>query len=305
MKSLLYTFLSLLLILIILTNQAHATPPDWEPPTNLQFNMQIVARLTAIDGTFSEVETDLVAAFVGDECRGLASPIADVDGLVFLTVGSNLTSGETITFKAWYSVTGQIADLNETFAFTDQGEVGTFDEPFIFTIQTLYPPAIYSIVATSTGNGTIEPSGTIELVHGSNQLYTFTPDDNNHVFDVKINGTSIGGFLSSYEFVNLQQNSTIHVDFATGTGLDTYAANKILTLTTNPVSSLLCLKQLNDAIASYSYSITTMDGQIVQKGISIKESTYIDIYSLNSGSYILVVQLDNGDMESHKFLLIK
>lgn len=305
MKSLLYTFLSLLLILIILTNQAHATPPDWEPPTNLQFNMQIVARLTAIDGTFSEVETDLVAAFVGDECRGLASPIADVDGLVFLTVGSNLTSGETITFKAWYSVTGQIADLNETFAFTDQGEVGTFDEPFIFTIQTLYPPAIYSIVATSTGNGTIEPSGTIELVHGSNQLYTFTPDDNNHVFDVKINGTSIGGFLSSYEFVNLQQNSTIHVDFATGTGLDTYAANKILTLTTNPVSSLLCLKQLNDAIASYSYSITTMDGRIVLKGASIDSSTCIDVSALNSGLYILVIQHDKGDLESHAFLLNK
>jgi|GEM_PF-4903551 len=305
MKSLLYTFLSLLLILIILTNQAHATPPDWEPPTNLQFNMQIVARLTAIDGTFSEVETDLVAAFVGDECRGLASPIADVDGLVFLTVGSNLTSGETITFKAWYSVTGQIADLNETFAFTDQGEVGTFDEPFIFTIQTLYPPAIYNIVATSTGNGTIEPSGTIELVHGSNQLYTFTPDDNNHVFDVKINGTSIGGFISSYEFVNLQQNSTIHVYFATGTGIYTYAANKKLTITTNPVSSMLCLKQLNDAIASYSYSITTMDGRIVLKGASIDSSTCIDVSALNSGLYILVIQHDKGDLESHAFLLNK
>lgn len=305
MKSLLYTFLSLLLILIILTNQAHATPPDWEPPTNLQFNMQIVARLTAIDGTFSEVETDLVAAFVGDECRGLASPIADVDGLVFLTVGSNLTSGETITFKAWYSVTGQIADLNETFAFTDQGEVGTFDEPFIFTIQTLYPPAIYNIVATSTGNGTIEPSGTIELVHGSNQLYTFTPDDNNHVFDVKINGTSIGGFISSYEFVNLQQNSTIHVYFATGTGIYTYAANKKLTITTNPVSSMLCLKQLNDAIASYSYSITTMDGRIVLKGARIDSSTCIDVSALNSGLYILVIQHDKGDLESHAFLLNK
>lgn len=305
MKSLLYTFLSLLLILIILTNQAHATPPDWEPPTNLQFNMQIVARLTAIDGTFSEVETDLVAAFVGDECRGLASPIADVDGLVFLTVGSNLTSGETITFKAWYSITGQIADLNETFAFTDQGEVGTFDEPFIFTIQTLYPPAIYNIVATSTGNGTIEPSGTIELVHGSNQLYTFTPDDNNYVFDVKINGTSIGGFISSYEFVNLQQNSTIHVYFATGTGIYTYAANKKLTITTNPVSSMLCLKQLNDAIASYSYSITTMDGRIVLKGASIDSSTCIDVSALNSGLYILVIQHDKGDLESHAFLLNK
>lgn len=293
------------ILLIHNSLKLHATPPDWEPPTNLQFNMQIVARLTAIDGTFSEVETDLVAAFVGDECRGLASPIADVDGLVFLTVGSNLTSGETITFKAWYSVTGQIADLNETFAFTDQGEVGTFDEPFIFTIQTLYPPSIYSIVSTSTGNGIIEPSGTIELVHGSNQLYTFTPDENNHVFDVKINGTSIGGFLSSYEFVNLQQNSTIHVDFATGTGLDTYAANKKLTITTNPVSSLLCLKQLNDAIASYSYSITTMDGRIVLKGASIDSSTCIDVSALNSGLYILVIQHDKGDLESHAFLLNK
>jgi hypothetical protein len=293
------------ILLIHNSLKLNATPPDWEPPTNLQFNMQIVARLTAIDGTFSEVETDLVAAFVGDECRGLASPIADVDGLVFLTVGSNLTSGETITFKAWYSVTGQIADLNETFAFTDQGEVGTFDEPFIFTIQTLYPPSIYSIVSTSTGNGIIEPSGTIELVHGSNQLYTFTPDENNHVFDVKINGTSIGGFISSYEFVNLQQNSTIHVYFATGTGIYTYAANKKLTITTNPVSSMLCLKQLNDAIASYSYSITTMDGRIVLKGASIDSSTCIDVSALNSGLYILVIQHDKGDLESHAFLLNK
>jgi hypothetical protein len=78
------------ILLILNSLKIHATPPDWDPPTNLQFNMQIVARLTAIDGTFSEVEADLVAAFVGDECRGLASPIADVDGLVFLTVGSNM-----------------------------------------------------------------------------------------------------------------------------------------------------------------------------------------------------------------------
>lgn len=305
MKSLLYSFLSFLLILITLTNQVYATPPDWDPPTNLQFNMQIVARLTAIDGTFSEVEADLVAAFVGDECRGLASPIADVDGLVFLTVGSNLTSGETITFKAWYSVTGQIADLNETFAFADQGEVGTFDEPFIFTIQTLYPPAIYTIVATSTGNGTIDPSGTIELVHGSNQLYTFTPDENNHVFDVKVNGTSLGGFLSSFEFLNLQQNSTIHVDFATGTGTASHTAINFVTLSPNPVQDMLCLQSGAGTAGNFTFVIYDLNGRKVQEGSIPAGNTCIAVHRLMPGSYLMRLSSSEHDSIWLKFIIVR
>lgn len=303
MKSLLYSFLSILLILITLTNQTLATPPDWDPPTNLQFNMQIVARLTAIDGTFSEVEADLVAAFVGNECRGLASPIGNAGGLVFLTVGSDVQSGETITFKAWYSVTGQVADLNEIIEFQDAGEVGTFNDPFIFTIETLYPPAIYTIVATSTGNGSMEPSGTIELVHGSNQLYTFAPDENNHVFDVKINGTSIGGFLSSYEFVNLQQNSSIHIEFATGTSVDDHRPAQTLVIAPNPVSEYLCLQGSGDLPASFSYSISDLSGRIVLEGKIATERACIDVSQVRPGTYLIIMQFPEGLPFTQKFIL--
>jgi hypothetical protein len=303
MKSLLYSFLSLLIILITLTNQSHATPPDWDPPTNLQFNMQVVARLSAIDGGFSMNENDLVAAFVGDECRGLASPIADVDGFVFLTVGSNLTSGETITFKAWYSVTGQVADLNESFDFADQGEVGNFDEPFIFTIQTLYPPAIYTIVATSTGNGTLMPSGTIEVVHGSNQLYLITPDPLNHVFDVKINGESIGGFIYSYEFANLQQNSTIHVDFATGTGLGDLAAPLYASVAPNPVRDKLCLQFAPGTENALSYTITDLNGRRVQEDKMQAGQTCLDVHRLTPATYVLKLIHSNREPVSLKFVV--
>jgi len=303
MKSLLYSFLSILFILMACTNQANATPPDWDPPTNLQFNMQIVARLTAIDGGFSEVEADLVAAFVGDECRGLASPIGVAGGLVFLTVGSDIQSGETITFKAWYSVTGQIADLNETIEFQDAGEVGTFNDPFIFTIETLYPPAIYTIVATSTGNGNISPSGTIELAHGSNQLYLITPDPVNHVFDVKINGQSIGGFIDSYEFVNLQQNSTIHVEFATGTSVDDHRPVQALVITPNPVSEFLCLQRSGNLPSSFSYSINDLSGRIVLEGTIATERACIDVSQVKPGTYLIIMQFPEGLPFTQKFIV--
>ncbi|MDP3462008.1 MAG: T9SS type A sorting domain-containing protein [Bacteroidales bacterium] len=305
MKSLLYSFLSILFILMACTNQANATPPDWDPPTNLQFNMQIVARLTAIDGTFSEVEADLVAAFVGNECRGLASPIVDAGGLVFLTVGSDIQSGETITFKAWYSVTGQVADLNEIIEFQDAGEVGTFNDPFIFTIQTLYPPAIYTIVSTASGNGNISPSGTIELVHGSNQLYLITPDPVNHVFDVKINGESIGGFIDSYEFVNLQQNSTIHVEFAVGTGLGEAAKSSLVKAWPNPATDVLNLQLDTPLQPATSYFLSTTSGETLLQGSLSDQTEEISLHGLPNGVYLLTVRQNGQWIASRRFTIIR
>jgi hypothetical protein len=136
-----------------------------------------------------------------------------------------------------------VADLNEIIEFQDSGEVGTFNDPFIFHNTNPVSPGHIYYCGHLNRERHMEPSGTIELVHGSNQLYTFTPDENNHVFDVKINGTSIGGFLSSYEFVNLQQNSSIHIEFATGTFIDRLPAAHNLVLASNPVSRILCLQR--------------------------------------------------------------
>ncbi len=189
-----------------------ANPPDWEPPTNLQYNMQVVAQLQLLDETISFNENDLIAAFVAGECRGIASPLPDVNGLIFLSIGSNNPSGEPISFKAYLAEEEDIVNLNESFEFENQGEIGEYLDPLLFTINPDSP--VYHIISASAGNhGSIFPNGEIELESGSNQLFEFSPEAGYEVENVMINGESIGT-PEFYEFINVTSDQSIHVTFA-------------------------------------------------------------------------------------------
>jgi len=105
--------------------------PGWSPVQNQQYNMNIIAELY-FDDQLSLNEQDIVGAFVGNECRGVASPNASLNGKIFLTVSSNVQSGEDIIFKAWKSDNCEESLILETMAFQSQGEVGTINNPFAF-----------------------------------------------------------------------------------------------------------------------------------------------------------------------------
>lgn len=200
------------LYLLLISNLALADPPDWEPPNNLQYNMQVVAQLQLPDETISMNENDMVAAFVAGECRGIASPLPDVNGIVFLSIGSNEVSGEIITFKAYLAENDDIVSLNESFMFENQGEVGEYLDPFLFTVNPDGP--IFHIITASSGNyGAINPSGEIEIENGANQVFEFLPDAGYVVEHVMINGESIGS-PDFYEFTNVTSDQSIHVTFA-------------------------------------------------------------------------------------------
>ena len=113
-------------------------PPAWTPAANLLYNMQIIAKLKYEDGFFSLNPDDIVGAFSGNECRGVYSPDPGFFGMIFLTVGANQPSGETITFKAYLSEADLVVDLEETMVFIDQLQVGSIANPFVFSC----PPAI-------------------------------------------------------------------------------------------------------------------------------------------------------------------
>ena len=70
---------------------------------------------------------DYIAAFVGNECRGVAErmyfPFGD-SYMYALMVYSNETSGEELTFKYYNSNTGEIVDYYETYDFTSDMIVG-------------------------------------------------------------------------------------------------------------------------------------------------------------------------------------
>jgi hypothetical protein len=71
----------------------------------------------------------------------------------------------------------------------------------------------HTITASAGVNGSITPSGAVSVANGGNQTFNFSPADNYHVADVRVDGTSIGA-PASYSFSNVSADHTIVVDFA-------------------------------------------------------------------------------------------
>ena len=155
-----------LLILIILFQAmlvAAVGPPTWIPVPNLQYNMNIIGKIQLSPGVYSLNENDILGAFVGTECRGVASPFASLGGTLFLTIGSSVLSGETITFKIYLASTNEIVNANETIPFQNAGEVGTMASPFIFTFSILNNVVLQGITVSSGQNNCYNALQTITV----------------------------------------------------------------------------------------------------------------------------------------------
>ncbi|MBT8402128.1 MAG: T9SS type A sorting domain-containing protein [Rhodothermia bacterium] len=116
---------------------ASAQAPDWQVnPADFESNMSVAAVLV-LDGFESTDENDLVAAFAGDEVRGVAEAVDGGTGLrFFLTVYSDL-NGEEISFRAYVDAEGRVFDLAETITFAANGIVGTVSDPLVLSTATL------------------------------------------------------------------------------------------------------------------------------------------------------------------------
>ena len=127
------------------TYQAYYTQspcaPAWVPVANMQNNMTIIGQVQ-FSGTLSTNPNDVIGAFVGTECRGIANPTQSLNGVFFLTIASNLTSGETVTFKAWNSTTCLECPVSETVPFVSQNSIGTIQSPYQLHACPLVTPVI-------------------------------------------------------------------------------------------------------------------------------------------------------------------
>lgn len=106
--------------------------PNWSvDPSAFEFNMTITGILTsAIDG-------EVIGAFVGKECRGIATAeyIEALDQqFYFLMIYSN-TSDETITFKALADDGKTEIELNEQMNFQPDNIIGDVITPFVLTTE--------------------------------------------------------------------------------------------------------------------------------------------------------------------------
>ena len=122
--------------------------PDWQiNPSDFQFSMNMTARLfTQPSLAFTDTSRDvydMVGVFVGDDLRGVANItyLPELETIsnfhpyeVFLTIYSNVESGEQLSFKVWdASNCALMGRINESYLFEDLAVLGSLTNPVPLT----------------------------------------------------------------------------------------------------------------------------------------------------------------------------
>ncbi|MBQ8593010.1 MAG: hypothetical protein IJ467_01780 [Bacteroidaceae bacterium] len=101
-----------------------------------QYDMTVYPELQLDGQTIKASANYELAAFCGEECRGVAT-VEIIPGTdktyYYLRVRSNASEGETITFKFYHTATRQEVTLNESITFESQAMQGLPSEPYALT----------------------------------------------------------------------------------------------------------------------------------------------------------------------------
>jgi hypothetical protein len=119
--------------------QLFAQAPDWKVnESSYQFTMTIQAKLN-VDGVTLANQNDMVGAFVGNTCRGVAklTYIASTKSYyAYLTIYSN-TANEAITFSIFNSTNNKITKVTKPINFNANQHIGN-----LFQSYSIAEPAL-------------------------------------------------------------------------------------------------------------------------------------------------------------------
>ena len=127
--------LTVIIITCLISLGVSSQAPPWQVNDNeFEYTMTMVVFLNVNATTLSST-SDKLAAFVGNECRGVTN-LTYVDTLdkyyAFLTVFSNSTS-ETINFKIYDSTNNTVIDADQSLPFEINKHYGGISSDFGFS----------------------------------------------------------------------------------------------------------------------------------------------------------------------------
>ena len=128
---------------------AQADPPDWSVNSNEWPDFMVVIGRLDIDGVATVTPNTLVGAFVGDEVRGVAEidlrSVGTLGPRFFLNVYSNVSSGETVTFKAYDPTSDAVLPIEETLMLDVNEPAGSLPDPFVWNAAAVVGPPDWSL----------------------------------------------------------------------------------------------------------------------------------------------------------------
>jgi hypothetical protein len=164
---------------------------DWEVDYHdYEFNGHITMSIDSHE----DFKGDYVAAFVGDECRGLAErmyfPFGD-SYMYSVMVYSNGTDGEELRFKYYDSAKGDIVEYSETLPFENNMIEGDGFNTFSLSREgsDLQQPMAYGI--SDAYPNPFNPVVTID--------YEITMDSEVNIFVYDLNGRMVSELVNGYQ----------------------------------------------------------------------------------------------------------
>ena len=114
----------------VLADACRTGAPGWTVnPAGFEATMTVTAAVLADVNRPTGID-DQLAAFVGDEVRGVTTPV-DVNGskTFFLTVHGNAGSGQAVTFKYYEADTNMVYPVGEGLTFEANAHHGLVSAP--------------------------------------------------------------------------------------------------------------------------------------------------------------------------------
>lgn len=140
-KKILFTLISVLLPLSLWAQESH-----WQcNPGDFEYDMTVIVSLELDEATITDLSNYEIAAFCGNECRGVvtAADILDTGTaqVGYLRVRSNSSSGENITFKVYDKTEQKELNVqNAKITFSSNATQGSASSPFKLDITQRYTP---------------------------------------------------------------------------------------------------------------------------------------------------------------------
>jgi len=132
-------------IMVIVEDELTQRDPQWYFDYH-QFEYNgFIWGVVSVDGILCNDVNDMIAAFSGDECRGIAqqndNSVQDYNSLfgnvAFMPmVYSDNTAGDELTFKYYDASEDMVWDVENTVEFTANMVLGNGNEPYVFTVNT-------------------------------------------------------------------------------------------------------------------------------------------------------------------------
>ncbi len=281
-------FLIIFLFLGALQLKAQKAQPDWQVnPSDYSYSMTVTAVVNL--NYEEERDTNILAAFVGNECRGVckAEYRSEIDRYVFYLMIYSNSYDDTISFKVYDVSSDQVVDIPKTINFEINGIVGRLEAPYIISSPTLSSESKF---ITYSLENQVEES-VIDTVN--NQITCVIPWGNS--FD-SLMATYTTSFLARV-FVNgvEQESGVTKNNFLSPVVYEIISADE-----TDTSYYTVTVKWQNAVPTDIILSDTIIDASY-HKGSFIGYFTTVDRDSSDIHSYELVS--GEGDDDNHRFLI--